>query len=74
MKVIEKNSREDIVVQESEYKDNTFVDIRVHGKNDNDDLIPTKKGVALNPKFVPQLIEALLELGEESEWENFKTN
>ena len=39
MKVIEKNSREVIVVQESEYKDNTFVDIRVHGKNDNDDLI-----------------------------------
>ena len=38
MKVIEKNSREVIVVQESEYKDNTFVDIRVHGKNDNDDL------------------------------------
>ena len=70
MKIIEKNSREVIVVQESEYKDSKFVDIRVHGKNDNDDLIPTKKGVALNPKFVPQLIEALLELGEEKEWEN----
>ena len=74
MKIIEKNSREVIVVQESEYKDSKFVDIRVHGKNDNDELIPTKKGVALNHKFVPQLIEALLELGEESEWENFKTN
>ena len=74
MKIIEKNSREVIVLQESEYKDSKFVDIRVRGKNDNDDLIPTKKGVALNPKFVPQLIEALLELGEESEWENFKTN
>ena len=54
MKVIEKNSREVIVVQESEYKDNTFVDIRVHGKNDNDDLIPTKKGV-IKSKVCPTI-------------------
>ena len=51
--VIEKNSRESIVVSNTEYKGNKYVDIRVFYKDGPDDeLKPTRKGVSLRPEQV----------------------
>ena len=58
--VIEKNSRESIVISNTEYKGNKYVDIRVFYKNGPDDeLKPTRKGVSLRPEQVAALVTAL---------------
>jgi|TARA_R110000737_G_scaffold350093_1_gene388087 uncharacterized Ntn-hydrolase superfamily protein len=58
--VIEKNSRESIVVSNTEYKGNKYVDIRVFYKDGPDDeLKPTRKGVSLRPEQVAALVTAL---------------
>lgn len=58
--VIEKNSRESIVISNTEYKGNKYVDIRVFYKNGPDDeLKPTRKGVSLRPEQVTALVTAL---------------
>ena len=57
--VIEKNSRESIVVSETEYKGNKYVDVRVFYKDTDGSLKPTRKGVSLRPEKVAELRDAL---------------
>ena len=57
--VIEKNSRESIVVSEIEYKGNKYIDVRVFYKDTDGDLKPTRKGVSLRPEKVAELVAAL---------------
>ena len=57
--VIEKNSRESIVVSEIEYKGNKYVDVRVFYKDTDGSLKPTRKGVSLRPEKVAELVAAL---------------
>ena len=57
--VIEKNSRESIVVSEIEYKGNKYIDVRVFYKDPDGDLKPTRKGVSLRPEKVAELVAAL---------------
>ena len=57
--VIEKNSRESIVVSEIEYKGNKYVDVRVFYKDTDGSLKPTRKGVSLRPEKVAELVTAL---------------
>jgi hypothetical protein len=57
--VIEKNSRESIVVSETEYKGNKYVDVRVFYKDTDSTLKPTRKGVSLRPEKVTELVAAL---------------
>jgi len=57
--VIEKNSRESIVVSETEYKGNKYVDVRVFYKDADGSLKPTRKGVSLRPEKVAELRDAL---------------
>jgi len=57
--VIEKNSRESIVVSETEYKGNKYVDVRVFYKDIDGSLKPTRKGVSLRPEKVAELRDAL---------------
>ena len=57
--VIEKNSRESIVVSEIEYKGNKYVDVRVFYKDTDGNLKPTRKGVSLRPEKVAELVTAL---------------
>lgn len=57
--VIEKNSRESIVVSETEYKGNKYVDVRVFYKDTDGSLKPTRKGVSLRPEKVAELVAAL---------------
>ena len=57
--VIEKNSRESIVVSETEYKGNKYVDVRVFYKDTDGSLKPTRKGVSVRPEKVAELVTAL---------------
>ena len=57
--VIEKNSRESIVVSETEYKGSTYVDVRIFYKDTNGSLKPTRKGVSIRPEKVSELLAAL---------------
>ena len=57
--VIEKNSRESIVVSETEYKGSTYVDVRIFYKDINGSLKPTRKGVSIRPDKVSELLAAI---------------
>ena len=58
--VIEKNSRESIVVSETEYKGNKYVDVRVFYKDGPEKTLkPTRKGVSIRPEQVAELVAAL---------------
>ena len=57
--VIEKNSRESIVVSEIEYKGNKYIDVRVFYKDTDGSLKPTRKGVSLRPEKIAELVTAL---------------
>ena len=58
--VIEKNSRESIVVSETEYKGNKYVDVRVFYKDGPEETLkPTRKGVSIRPEQVAELVAAL---------------
>ena len=64
--VIEKNSRESIVVSETEYKGNKYVDVRVFYKDTDGSLKPTRKGVSIRPEKVAELVAALSALVDDS--------
>ena len=57
--VLEKNSRESLVINQTEFKGVKLVDVRVFYKDENGDLKPTKKGVSVRPEQLDALIKAL---------------
>ena len=57
--VIEKNSRESIVVSESTHMGYDLVDVRVFYKDADGTLKPTRKGVSLHREQVGDVIKAL---------------
>ena len=57
--VIEKNSRESIVVSESTHMGYDLVDLRVFYKDVDGALKPTRKGVSLHREQVGDVIKAL---------------
>ena len=82
MKEIQKNSREIIRIGESEYEGHKFVDCRIYyldkfkdgNGNDSGEWRPTKKGISFSHKIAQEVVEAILETMEESNWNEFKTN
>ena len=60
--VLEKNSRESLVINQSEFKGVKLVDVRVFYKDENGDLTPTKKGVSVRLEQLDALIKALSEV------------
>ena len=62
---IEKNSSNKIRISLTEFKGNNFVDLRVYYEDEEGEYKPTKKGVALKPELIPQVIEALQEAERE---------
>ena len=57
--VLEKNSRESLVINQSEFKGVKLVVVRVFYKDEAGDLKPTKKGVSVRPEQLDALIKAL---------------
>ena len=64
--VIEKNSKESIVVSETEYKGNKYIDVRVFYKDTDGNLKPTRKGVSIRHEKVTELVAALSALVDDS--------
>jgi hypothetical protein len=62
---IQKTDRKQIQIKFNTFKGNTHLDIRTTFKINND-WVPTKKGVTVNPKDIGQVI-SLLEKAED-EW------
>ena len=60
--VLEKNSRESLVINQSEFKGVKLVDVRVFYKDENGDLKPTKKGVSVRLEQLDAMIKALSEV------------
>ena len=60
--VLEKNSRESLVINQTEFKGVKLVDVRVFYKDEAGDLKPTKKGVSVRLEQLDALIKALSEL------------
>ncbi len=57
---IEKNSLQKIRVASETYKGHDFIDIRVYYQNeDEDDYKPSKKGIAISPDKIEELIALL---------------
>ena len=64
--VIEKNSRESIVVSESTHMGYDLVDVRVYYKDEAGELKPTRKGVSLHREQLDELVKALSALKKAS--------
>lgn len=56
---IQKNSTEKIRVTISEYKGHEFIDVRVYFEDDNGEWKPTKKGIAISPDKIDEVISLL---------------
>ena len=62
---IQKNQKEKIIVGTNEFKGHKYIDLRVHYEDETSgEYKPTKKGIAVNPKILPQVIEMMLEAAE----------
>ena len=79
---IQKNKKEIIRVETSEFKGNKFIDCRVYYKDENSgDYLPTKKGITFKYDIAKKVIEAILdevEFGDDGNqqesYRNSKTN
>ena len=59
---IEKNSREEIRVELSEFKGHDLLAVRVYTDIDGaEERKPTKKGITINVKLLPDLLKAVTE-------------
>lgn len=58
---IAKNAREEIHVALRHYKGHNFVDLRVHARGADGEMVPTGKGITIKSDALPQLRQALTE-------------
>ena len=59
---IQKNQKEKIIVSTNEYQGHKYVDLRVHYEDETSgEYKPTKKGIAVNPKILDEVVEMMLE-------------
>ena len=63
---IQKNQKEKIIVSTNEYQGHKYVDLRVHYEDETSgEYKPTKKGIAINPKILPEVVELIIQGCEE---------
>lgn len=63
---VEKNQSEKIRVSIEQFRNHTFVDLRVYWR-DGDTLRPSKKGIALNDECLDEVITMLQQAGKAME-------
>ena len=62
---IQKNQKEKIIISTNEYKGHKYIDLRVHYEDESTkEYKPTKKGIAVNPKILSQVVEMMIEAAE----------
>lgn len=57
--IIPKNSREEIRVSLDDFNGNTLLNIRVWFRADDNEMRPSKKGVAINAALIPDVLTAI---------------
>ena len=63
---IQKNQKEKIIISTNEFKGHKYVDLRVHYEDETSgEYKPTKKGIAVNPKILPQVVEMMITAAEQ---------
>ena len=74
-KVIEirKNSREIIRIQEQKYKGHDRIDCRIY-YDKNGEWLPSPRGISLGKNTAPEVIEGILQIMEEKNWNEFETS
>lgn len=60
IKEIKKNTKQIVRICLSEYKNNTFLDLRIYLLQEDGSYVPSKKGIALNKNVLPEVIEGLM--------------
>ena len=70
VKEIRKNSHEIIRIEEQEYQGHDLIDCRIY-YDDNGEWRPTKKGISLSKNTAQEVVEAILQTMEESNWNDF---
>jgi hypothetical protein len=62
---IQKNQKEKIIVSTNEYQGHKYVDLRVHFEDETSgEYRPSKKGVALSLKVIPDVVEMIVKAAE----------
>ena len=62
---IQKNQKEKIIISTNEYKGHKYIALRVHYEDETSgDYKPSKKGIAVNPKILSQVVELMIEAAE----------
>jgi hypothetical protein len=56
---VEKNSREIIRVERSNFKGHDLISIRVWAERRDGSVVPTRKGISCNVALLPKIIDAL---------------
>jgi hypothetical protein len=64
---IRKNSREIIRIEESEYHGHDRIDCRVY-YDENGEWKPSRKGISLGKNTAQEVVEGILQVMEESNW------
>ena len=60
---IQKNQKEKIIVGTNEFKGHKYIDLRVHYEDEvSGEYKPTKKGVALSSKVIPEIVELIVKV------------
>tara|TARA_R110000824_G_scaffold266063_3_gene455042 strand:+ start:5160 stop:5375 length:216 start_codon:yes stop_codon:yes gene_type:complete len=57
---IKKNSKEKFIVSINEYEGHKYIDVRVYYQDREGEYKPTKKGIALSPKVVKEVMELVI--------------
>ena len=62
---IQKNQKEKIIISTNEYKGHKYVDLRVQYEDESTkEYKPTKKGIAVNPMILPEVVELMVQAAE----------
>ena len=62
---IERNPTERIFVEDSEYKGQELVSLRIHFLSKEDEWLPTKKGVTFKKDQLGEVLEALTKIKDQ---------
>ena len=63
--ILVEDQKEKIIVSTNEYKGHQYIDLRVHYEDETSgDYKPTKKGIAVNPKILPDVVEMMVQAAE----------
>ena len=59
MRIIQKNAREEIRIERTDFKGHDLINVRVFYDDGSGDKRPSKQGIALRTELLPEIVDAL---------------